>query len=236
MTRKPLHKFLPLTYTPKIPGVLDFIITQSIRIDTKLEVGDFIAFHGWKGRPYHSSWSFRTAYYQVVLAEPINIHEDSIYFPSEKKSLMSDDPQLDILAAKDGIEPATGKELIRVLHAMHGPGILHGKVIRWDPTKVLVKPAMTKGVFEDQELPDDESPEYCGPDPGDQDRFIQTPLHDPMRVRQIISPSAASLEDLFEDPERELTGLTIPVINQRIFEKVRNAERDLKPFEVQEVQ
>jgi hypothetical protein len=226
-SRKPLHKFLPLTYAPKIAAVQEGTCTQSIRIEKKLnfQVGDFIAFHGWSGKPYHSFWSFRTPYYQVVLAEPIDIHEDSIYFPREKKFLAADDPQLAVLAAKDGIEPATGKELIRVLHAMHGPGILKGKVLRWDPSRV-----------EPEKVPEqilDEIKYGLGDD--EDDRFIQTPLLDPMRPKQPVSPSTASMEDLFEDPERELIGLSIPVINQRIFEKVRQAERDLKPFEVQGV-
>jgi hypothetical protein len=135
MTRKPIRKFLPLTYQPKIPGVMDGSITQSIRIDTQLSVGDYIAFHGWEGRPYHSPWSFRTEYYRVRLAKPINIHADFVYLPEEKRQLKIGDPILDRLAEKDGIEPATGEELLKVLHGMHGDGTLYGKVLRWEPIK-----------------------------------------------------------------------------------------------------
>ena len=119
MTRKPLRKFLPLTYPPKIAAVQEGTCTQSIRIDTRLGVGDFIAFHGWEGRPYHSSWSFRTPYYPIILAKPINLHKNYVYLPEEKRRLNIGDPLLDRLAEKDGIEPATGEELLRVLHAMH---------------------------------------------------------------------------------------------------------------------
>lgn len=133
MTRKPLRKFLPLTYLPKIAAVQEGKCTQSIRIDTNLTIGDFIAFHGWEGRPYHSPWSFRTPYYRIRLAKPINVHADYVYLPEEKKKLLVDNPLLDMLAAKDYIDPPTGEELLRVLHAMHGPGILRGKVLRWEP-------------------------------------------------------------------------------------------------------
>ena len=132
MPRKPLRKFLPLTYQPKIPGVMDSSITQTIRIDTGLAIGDFIAFHGWEGRPYRSPWSFRTPYFRIVLAKPINVHADYVYLPEEKMKLLIGDPLLDKIAAKDGIDPPTGKELVRGLHAMHGPGTLHCKVIRWE--------------------------------------------------------------------------------------------------------
>ena len=205
MTRKPLHKFLPLTYEPKIPGVLDGSITQSIRIEKKLnfQVGDLIAFHGWEGRPYHSSWSFRTPYYPIVLAKPINIHEDFVYLPLSKRELYIGDPLLDRLAAKDGIEPATGKELLKVLHAMHGPGVLHGKVLRWDTIPIQDISSITPSemtindLFEDEETEDDQSPGYCGPDPGDQGPVISEGY--PVTVQ----------------------------INRRLFEKVRQAERDL---------
>ncbi len=142
MTRKPIKRFLPLTYKPKIPGVLAGEINQSIRVDheeTKrdLQVGDHVAFHGWSGRPYHSPWSFRTPFCKVIEAHPISVRKDSIYFSEEKLILKSDDPVLDKLAALDGIEPPTGRELIRVLHLMHGFGTLKGKVLRWDPEPMI---------------------------------------------------------------------------------------------------
>jgi hypothetical protein len=71
---------------------------------------------------------------QVRHAEPVTIRKDSIYFPLEKVAVKAWD--LNYLAALDGIEPATGEELIRVLHAMHGKGTLHGKILRWDPAPI----------------------------------------------------------------------------------------------------
>lgn len=150
---KPRRKFLPLTYKQKIQAVQDGRCTQSIRIDTDLKVGDFIAFHGWEGRPYRSPWSFRTPYFKITLAKLINVHEDYVYFPESKTRLNIGDPYLHLLALKDGMCSPTGAELLQVLHGMHGPGTLHGKVLRWDPIIVrTVTPAeMTiQDLFEDE--------------------------------------------------------------------------------------
>lgn len=136
MTRKPIHRFLPLTYSPKISRVLDGSITQSIRIDTNLQEGDFIAFHGWSGKPYHSPWSFRTPFMELTMATPIHVKKDSIYFPESGETYKRPSGFLNTLAALDGIDPPTAEELIRILHAMHGKGILHGKILRWDPAPI----------------------------------------------------------------------------------------------------
>lgn len=140
MTRKPIHRFLPLTYKPKIPGVLAGTINQSIRIDTDLQGGDFIRFHGWEGVPYHSKWSFRTPYLQLTMAMPVNIRKnDSVYFPETGETYKRPSGFLNTLAALDGIDPPTTEELIRVLRSMHGKGYLHGKILRWDPKPFLEK-------------------------------------------------------------------------------------------------
>jgi hypothetical protein len=148
MTRKPIHRFLPLTYKPKIPGVLTGWITQSIRIDTDLQVGDMIAFHGWEGKPYHSPWSFRTPYCEITLAKEINILENSVYLPEGMQSINEHDTLMYQLAFLDGIYPVTGEELIRVLHEMHGKGVLYGKIIRWDPAPIINQdPELAKQAF-----------------------------------------------------------------------------------------
>jgi len=41
---------LPLTYGPKIAGVLDGTIRQTIRVGRKFSPGDLVSFHGWSGR------------------------------------------------------------------------------------------------------------------------------------------------------------------------------------------
>jgi len=48
--RKPRKWNLPLTYEPKIPGVIDGTIQQTIRVGRKFRVGDLVSFHGWEGQ------------------------------------------------------------------------------------------------------------------------------------------------------------------------------------------
>lgn len=134
---KAIHKWIPLTYQPKIPGVLAGDITQTIRINTDLLPFDWIAFHGWSGKPYRSPWSFRTPYLNVMKAEPIYIFDDGIAYKGTTAQFQIGHPVLDRLAALDGIQPATGQELLRVLHQMHGPGTVAGKIITWDPKPIL---------------------------------------------------------------------------------------------------
>ena len=72
----------PLTYAPKIPGVLDGTIRQTIRVGQKLAAGDRILFHGWAGTPYRSKWSFRTPYFTLIAVIPIRIRPDGLLFES----------------------------------------------------------------------------------------------------------------------------------------------------------
>jgi hypothetical protein len=60
-----------MTYAPKIPGVRDGTIRQTIRAGSKVSVGDTILFHGWKGRPYATKWSWRM---RVTVRETILIY------------------------------------------------------------------------------------------------------------------------------------------------------------------
>jgi hypothetical protein len=145
MTKKPLCRIVPLTYQPKIPGVQAGTINQTFRIrkkekgPVKLKEGDYISFHGWEGIPYRSPWSWRTPYCKIVMAFPILVRNAGIYFDKEKKCIGIGDQKLDLLAERDGIQPAKGEELIRVLHDLYGPGPLQGKIIRWDPEPILKK-------------------------------------------------------------------------------------------------
>ena len=149
MTRKPKHPFsrwLPLTYKPKIQGVLEGTIVQSIRIDTDLKVGDFVAFHGWSGTPYHSHWSFRTPFMPLNMAMPVklNIKNDAFYFPETGETYRRPSGFLNDLAALDGIDPPTTEELVRILRSMHGKGTLQGKILRWDPALLIKENAKKK--------------------------------------------------------------------------------------------
>ena len=131
-----MKHWIPLTYQPKIPGVLSGKIRQTIRTGQKYRVGDEVAFHGWEGKPYRSRWSFRTRYFPVKQAKPVVITPDGICldilsdYPSSKLWVWE---KLGWLAKADGIVPGTGDELYRVLSSYHkipGSGI-HGQTLRW---------------------------------------------------------------------------------------------------------
>jgi hypothetical protein len=136
---------LPLTYAPKIPAVLEGRCTQTIRAGRRFKVGDLVMFHGWEGRPYHSKWSFRTPYWKIHTVWDIIVWKEGILFP-EMKDHSDYSPEmfrewecLDWLAFLDGIEPATGGELGKVLLEMNELvptennllGELEMQVIRW---------------------------------------------------------------------------------------------------------
>jgi len=121
----------PLTYAPKIQGVLDGTIRQTIRVGQKLAAGDRILFHGWVGKPYRSPWSFRTPYFTLIAVVPIRIRPDGLLFESSGEFRPWAD--LDEIAILDGIAPPTGEGLRAVLlrmHAVPASGVA-GQILRW---------------------------------------------------------------------------------------------------------
>jgi hypothetical protein len=129
---KPSTYWLPLTYPPKIPGVIAGTIRQTIRVTKKTHycVGDRVAFHGWAGTPYRSPWSFRT---ELL---PLRVAQDIIIFPkgiSLVNGLVTPWGELVILATLDGIDPPTGIELGRVLCEYNDvpESGAPGQIIRW---------------------------------------------------------------------------------------------------------
>jgi len=121
-----MKKILPLTYEPKIDGVINGTIRQTIRKGWKYTVGDQIAFHGWEGKPYRTPWNFRTGYYTLKKAINVIIEEDGLwqdccfYQPWEKS---------DLIARLDGIDPPTGEALRDVLLSMGCVG--KAQILRW---------------------------------------------------------------------------------------------------------
>jgi len=121
----------PLTYAPKIPGVLEGTIRQTIRVGQRLAAGDRILFHGWAGTPYRSKWSFRTPYFTLIAVIPIRIRPDGLLFESSGEFRPWAD--LDEIAILDGIAPPTGEGLRDVLLGMHAvpeSGVA-GQILRW---------------------------------------------------------------------------------------------------------
>ena len=131
-----MKRFLPLTYKPKIPGVLNGTIRQTIRVTNKLKwkVGDQIAFHGYengRGTP----WTFRTEYFALKEVWDIVVCQYGLLdleLSEDAEGLIKWE-QLDILAALDGINPPTGIELGKVLTSYHKiPETgLQAQTLRW---------------------------------------------------------------------------------------------------------
>ena len=133
---------ISLTYEPKIEPVRKGEITQTIRIIGKSgpkREGDLISLHGWKDRPYHSSWSWRMPYKKITEAISCEIYDAGMWIDplwckkTSGKFWWSD---LDWLAALDGIVPATGEELKNVLSVKNALSNCYGKdaqIIRWLP-------------------------------------------------------------------------------------------------------
>ena len=121
---------IPLTYAPKIAGVLDGSIRQTIRVGRKFSTGDQVSFHGWEGKPYRSKWSFRTPYMALTEVIPVEIETRGIMFPNGPAKW----DELMGLALLDGIDPPTGQELKNVLIGMHPVRIgerIPAQIIRW---------------------------------------------------------------------------------------------------------
>ena len=124
---------IPLTYEPKIAGVCDGSIRQTIRVGRKFSPGDLVSFHGWSGRPYRSTWSFRTPYFRLGMAHAIIIRANGIEALVGNGMEFRSWSLLDDLARRDGIEPPTGEALRDVLLGMHripDEGI-EAQILRW---------------------------------------------------------------------------------------------------------
>jgi len=124
---------LPLTYGPKIRGVIDGTIRQTIRTGQKYALGDLVSFHGWEGAPYRSKWSFRTPYFELSEVIPITLYPGGIEITGIIK-LWFYWSQLDNLARLDGIDPPTGEALGEVLNDLYqiwDLGSIEAQILRW---------------------------------------------------------------------------------------------------------
>lgn len=138
---KPRKWNLPLTYEPKIEAVKNGECLQTIRVIGKAgpkRVGDLISLHGYvngRGTP----WTWRTPYRIITEAIPIEIYDAGVWIDPiwcKKSSGTFWWSDLAWLAALDGIVPATGEELKRVLagknNLVNSRGI-EAQIIRWSP-------------------------------------------------------------------------------------------------------
>lgn len=133
---------IALTYEPKIEPVKEGMCTQTIRVVGKKghkKEGDLVSFHGWKGRPHWSSWSWRIPYKEIWMAERIQIIPTGFLFYHNgkfQKEVFWDDYEMGDLAKKDYIDPPTGAALHDVLVGKNGKIPNQGyeaQIIRWLP-------------------------------------------------------------------------------------------------------
>ncbi len=127
-----MKRFLPLTYEPKIQGVINGTIRQTIRKGWKLKIGDQVAFHGWEGTPYKSKWSFRTEYFTLNEVIDIRIDDEGFDVYSDivvALQITKGEVTMDEIARLDGIDPPTGEELRSVLLSMGCIG--DAQILRW---------------------------------------------------------------------------------------------------------
>lgn len=141
------------TYQHKIPLVLAGICKQTIRLGDKVEVGDEILYHGWKGLSYRSKWSWR---FRVVVSEVIDIDlfEEGIIFLPMGFDHLYKWVELDLLAMQDGIkngfQKSYGVSLGNILNQMNKlpswyerkeievyPEGEIGQIIRWGEYEIL---------------------------------------------------------------------------------------------------
>jgi hypothetical protein len=110
---------LPLTYQPKIQPVIEGIVRQTIRPKRKFALGDLVRFYVWTGRPYFSKRNTITEYAEINYCNNITINHAGINSEIRQALGCGVIPweELNDLAECDGIIPATGEELKKVLAA-----------------------------------------------------------------------------------------------------------------------
>lgn len=150
---------LALTYAPKIVPVYKGAIRTSIRITERFRLWDKLELYTWGAKPYYSKWVGRTI---VPISEIYdirvfdwgiaflagdrnpNMQYSSIWENIAETKLEFSWLDLDWLAKIDGIVPATGPELGKLLLKMHRNKMkesnetfvvgkcLVGQIVGWD--------------------------------------------------------------------------------------------------------
>jgi len=127
---------LAITYQPKIEGVRNGTIRQTIRVfnpENPRELGDRIILHGWKGKPYRSPWSWRREG-RIISIGLFQMSADCVRDTLGNMAFWGSSEQLKKMAEFDGIKPATGIELKHILESYHGKFTdkpVQMQVIRW---------------------------------------------------------------------------------------------------------
>jgi len=124
---------IALTYAPKIDGVRNGTIRQTIRRVNKrvYKVGDKLVLHGWEGKPYRSPWNWRTEEFTITQAERITITDDGIYTNNGIWHFDWDSAPVDGIAWQDGIVPPTGIGLKNILMNKNNKYMGEYWILRW---------------------------------------------------------------------------------------------------------
>lgn len=152
---------LPLTCEEKIEEVREKEITQTIRPvseSTPKLKGHWVMFHGWEGRPYHSSWSWRTPYWKICETARIKFDTELMYtrlFEEPYKTHKKDYPSVLMKRKLDGkfyrLSPSQAHDLaiedglpdywtlFETLRGMYGKPVykMTFKPIIWNPEITL---------------------------------------------------------------------------------------------------
>ena len=139
---------IAITYEPKIQGVRDGTIRQTIRLlnpNRPKKVGDTLYLFEWAGQPYRSKWLWKRKEIVKGISELQVDDECWVYWDEEDTAspehLASavhvwewEHFRIDEIAQRDGIDPPTGIELKAVLEKFHGSFTgewRHFQIIRW---------------------------------------------------------------------------------------------------------
>ena len=129
-----MKHILPLTYKPKIPDVRSGKCTQTIRPVSNVkpkQIGDWVMFHGWSGKPYCSKWNWRTPYWKIMYTLPIYFEEEDILFNdiTDREFTLE---QCDEIAVLDGFEDFS--HMLEEFLDMYGKKTydITFKIIRWN--------------------------------------------------------------------------------------------------------
>lgn len=130
---------LSMTYGPKIEGVRNGTIRQTIRKynpKRPFKIGDKLLIHGWSGKPYRSPWNWRmeAEVKELPSFEARNIGVNDTAPIAQMRFYAWDTPVMDRIAGYDGISPPTGLALKEVLEKFHGKFTdepIEFQVVRW---------------------------------------------------------------------------------------------------------
>lgn len=125
--RKPRHHSMPMTCKDKLERVFSGEIRQTIRRGQRYQEGDALTIFEWTGTPYRSKWGRRIDE-KVKVVFPIMVKDSGVGVFNDgivKNGLVNlsvvpwSSDYINTLAWMDGVKPASGVRLKKVLMEMH---------------------------------------------------------------------------------------------------------------------